>query len=132
MFGNTFIGKPAEIIKPEPITIPMIATAYDLSIRCTGKSYNHPSRGITRSGLNLNGISGQDAMIVASTKYPISTKLKLTFPEGYEKYNGVYEVHDRGNFNENVLDVYVGDFGEQAGKETVDFGRVNVQAEIIE
>lgn len=109
----------------------MQVTAYDLSVQCCGKSYNHPSRGITRDGYDLNNKSHSEALTVSSNKFPMGTKLKLEFPESHKKYDGVYTVRDTGNFKENVLDVYVGDFGEKVHQDTIHFGRVNVKVYII-
>ncbi len=111
--------------------IMMKATGYDLSIRCCGKSYTNPSRGITKSGYNLNNKSHSEAWTVSSNKYPMGTKLKLEFPESHSKYSGVYTVRDTGNFKENVLDVYVGDFGEKVHKNTISFGRVDVKVSVV-
>jgi len=112
--------------------IPMKATAYDLSIQSCGKSYSSPSRGITRSGYNLNNKSRKEAMTVSSNRFTMGIKLYLKFPESHKKYNGIYVVKDTGNFKENVLDVYLGDFGEKVGRETIKFGRVDVNVKMIE
>jgi len=132
LYGNTTIGKPKTMeVKPKPIMIPMICTGYDLGVQSCGKSYNNPNRGITRSGKNINGLSREQVLIVASTRYKIGTKLKIIFPKGYEQYNNIYTVEDHGNFPEDVLDLYIGDFGEQTGQETISFGRVSVKVEIL-
>jgi len=118
-------------LKTKPKYIVMQVTAYDLSIQSCGKSYSNPSRGITRDGYNLTNKSHSEALTVSSNKFPMGTKLQLEFPESHEKYNGVYIVRDTGNFKENVLDVYVGDFGEKVGQETINFGRVDVRVLVI-
>ena len=110
----------------------MQATGYDLSIQCCGKSYNHPSRGITRNGYNLNNKSHGEAWTVSSIKFPMGTKLRLEFPESHSEYSGIYIVRDTGNFNENILDIYVGDFGEKVHKDTIEFSRVDVKVWVIE
>lgn len=110
----------------------MQATGYDLSIQCCGKSYNHPSRGITRNGYNLNNKSHGEAWTVSSIKFPMGTKLRLEFPESHSEYSGIYIVRDTGNFNENTLDIYVGDFGEKVHKDTIEFSRVDVKVWVIE
>ena len=110
----------------------MQATGYDLSIQCCGKSYNHPSRGITRNGYNLNNKSHDEAWTVSSIKFPMGTKLRLEFPESHSEYSGIYIVRDTGNFNENTLDIYVGDFGEKVHKDTIEFSRVDVKVWVIE
>lgn len=109
----------------------MQATGYDLSIQCCGKSYNHPSRGITRNGYNLNNKSHDEAWTVSSTKFPMGTKLQLEFPESHKKYNGIYTVRDSGDFGKNILDIYIGDFGEKVHQDTINFGRVNVKVLIL-
>lgn len=102
-------------------------TAYDLSIQCCGKSYSYPTKGITKSGYNLNNKSRIEAMTVGSTKFPMGTKIYIEFPESHKQYNGEYYVRDTGNFKENVLDLYIGDFGEKVGQETINFGRVKAK-----
>jgi 3D (Asp-Asp-Asp) domain-containing protein len=124
-------------IKPEPQINPneyMIfeATAYDLSIQCCGKSYSDPARGITKSGYNLNNKSHSEAWVVSSNYFPLGTKLLLEFPQSHGKYTGVYYCRDTGNFAKNVLDVYVGDFGEHVSQEAINFGRVNVKVFVLE
>jgi 3D (Asp-Asp-Asp) domain-containing protein len=111
--------------------IMMQATAYDLSIQCCGKPIGHPARGITKGGCDLNGKTGAEVHIVSSNDFPIGTRLKLLFPENHAQYNGIYTVEDTGNMEHGVLDIYMGDFGEKVGRETVDFGRVAVQVEIL-
>ncbi len=110
----------------------MQATAYDLSKQCCTKSYSNPSRGITRSGYNLTNKTCKQAFTVASNRFPMGTKLKLTFPSTHRQYDGIYTVRDSGNFKQNVLDVYVGDYGEKVHPETIKFGKVEVQVEMIE
>lgn len=132
------------IQKPEPINpdiakeeennnyIIMQATAYDLSVQCCGKSYSSPSRGITRDGFNLNNKSHSEAWTVSSNKFSLGTKLRLKFSESHKNYSGIYTVRDTGNFNENVLDVYIGDFGEHVYRDTINFGRVDVKVGVVE
>jgi len=117
---------------PENNYIEMQATAYDLSIQSCGKSYKNPSRGITKSGYNLSNKSRKEAMTVSSNRFPIETKLLLEFPESHEKYNGCYIVRDTGNFRNNVLDIYLGDFGEKVSREVIKFGKVNLNVKINE
>lgn len=112
--------------------IEMEATAYDLSIQCCGKSYSNPSRGITRDGYNLNNKSHNETWTVSSNRFPMGTKLQLQFSESHKKYNGIYTVRDTGKFKENVLDVYVGDFGERVNRNTMNFGRVDVKVLVVE
>ena len=106
------------------------ATAYDLSIQCCGKPYGHPARGITKSGYDLNGKSREQAMTVSSNDFPAGTELELTFDDCHSEYNGIYIVRDTGNMNAGVLDVFVGDYGEEVSKEAVRFGRQTVRVEI--
>jgi 3D (Asp-Asp-Asp) domain-containing protein len=121
-----------QIEEPEPTYIIMKATAYDLSIQSCGKSYSSPSRGKTTDGYNLTNKSHSEAWVVSSNRFPMGTKLQLEFPESHKKYDGVYTVRDTGNFRSNVLDIYLGDFGEKVGKDTVKFGRVDVKVMVVE
>lgn len=119
------------ITKEENNNYKMFATAYDLSVQSCSKSYSNPSRGVTRSGYNLTNKTHKQAYTIASNRFTMGTKLKLTFPSTHKQYDGIYTVRDSGNFRENTLDVYIGDFGEKVGKETIKFGRVDVQVEVI-
>jgi len=110
----------------------MEATAYDLSVQSCEKYYSNPSRGMTKDGYNLNNKSHNEAWTVSSNRFAMGTKLLLEFPESYKKYDGIYTVHDTGNFGNNILDVYIGDFGERVSKEVNKFGRVNVKVWIVE
>jgi len=135
--SSTHIYSPTIIkkIKPDKENnnyIKMKATGYDLSVQCCGKYYINPSRGITKNGYNLNNKSRREVMTISSNKFPIGTKLLLEFSESHKKYNGIYTVRDTGYFKENVLDVYLGDFGEKVGRETIKFGRVDVNVKMIE
>jgi 3D (Asp-Asp-Asp) domain-containing protein len=121
-----------ETVKIEDNYIIMQATAYDLSIQSCGKSYSHPSRGITRDGFNLNNKTHGEVWTISSNRFPLGTKLQLEFPESHKNYNGIYTIRDTGNFKENVLDIYLGDFGEKVGKETIKFGRVDVKVLVLE
>jgi 3D (Asp-Asp-Asp) domain-containing protein len=120
------IEKPIEKPKESGRVLQMEATAYDLSIQCCGKSYNHPSRGIAASGKNLNNATRHE-MIVASNDFKMGTKLELTFAEPYQHYSGVYTVADTGGMRRGVIDVFVGDHGETVSREAIEFGRRAVQ-----
>jgi len=109
----------------------MKATAYDLSVQSCGKSYFNPSRGITKDGYNLNNKSHNETWTVSSNRFTMGIKLYLKFPESHKKYNGIYTVHDTGNFKDNILDVYVGDFGEKINQNTIKFGKVDVKVCIV-
>jgi 3D (Asp-Asp-Asp) domain-containing protein len=131
-------NKTEDVIVPEPrkeINVkqirPMMATAYDLSINCCGKSYSHPSRGITSSGRNLSGLSREKAMAVSSAEFPLGTKLLIEFPVPYEHFNGIYTVEDTGNLRSDTVDLYMGDFGERVGQETRDFGVRHINVKVL-
>ena len=117
---------------PEPVTTTMLATAYDLSIHCCGKPYGHPGRGITADGTNISRLSRTEAMTVATNDLPLGTRVELTFEGNRAKYNGIYTVRDTGAMRSNVVDVYVGDFGELIGSETGEFGRHWVKVRVVE
>jgi 3D (Asp-Asp-Asp) domain-containing protein len=111
-------------------TLTFEATAYDLSIQCCGKAYGHPARGITASGYNLNNMTREQAMTIGSNDFPLGTELELVFDEPYSQFNGIYTVRDTGNMKPGVLDVFVGDYGEEVSEEAVIFGRQTVKVEI--
>ena len=111
-------------------------TAYDLSIQSCGKALNHPGRGITKSGFNLNGMSRKDAMTVAADPkvIPLGSKVKIEFlSDTYKEYEGVYNVRDvGGGVKKNKIDLYVGDYGEKVSKEAINFGRTKAVITILE
>lgn len=109
----------------------MEATAYDLSIQCCGKPYGHPARGITASGYNLNNTTREQAMTIGSNDFPLGTKLELIFNEPHSQFNGIYTVRDTGNMKRGVIDVFVGDFGEQVSQEAINFDRQTVRVQIL-
>ena len=118
--------------EPEVQPTTMLATAYDLSIHCCGKPYGHPGRGITADGTNISRLSRTEAMTVATNDLPLGTRVELTFEGNRAKYNGIYTVRDTGGMRSNVVDVYVGDFGELIGSETGEFGRHWVKVRVVE
>jgi len=122
---------PLELDKKNNEYIEMQASAYDLSVQSCGKYYSNKYRGITKDGYNLNNKYHNQAWTVSSNRFAMGTKLKLEFPESYKKYDGIYIVHDTGNFSNNVLDVYIGDFGERVSREVIKFGRIDVKVFII-
>jgi 3D (Asp-Asp-Asp) domain-containing protein len=111
--------------------IVMMATAYDLSVQCCGKSIGHPARGITKSGYDLNGKSRTEAMTISSNTFPLGTRLELAFGLDRSQYNGIYTVRDTGNMKPGVIDVFVGDYGERVSNETINFGRQIVKVQVI-
>lgn len=131
-------NKLEDIVVPEPVKEinvkkirPMMATAYDLSINSCGKSYGHPSRGITASGRNLSGLSREKAMTVSSVDFPLGTKLLIDFDSPYEHFDGVYTVEDTGCLLPETLDLYIGDFGEQVSQDALNFGRRPVEVQVL-
>ena len=118
--------------EPEVQPVMMLATAYDLSIHCCGKPIGHPSRGITADGTDINRLARDEAMTVATNDLPLGTRVELTFEGNRAKYNGIYTVRDTGGMRSNVVDVYVGDFGELIGSETGEFGRHWVKVVVVE
>ena len=111
------------------------ATAYDLSIASCGKPMGHPAYGKTAGGLNLTGKSREEAMVVAADPsiLPLGTKVKLTFNEGYEDFNGVYTVGDTGGaVKGKIVDVFLGDFNSNDEHPSVrKFGRVKVKVQVV-
>lgn len=71
-------------------------------------------------------------MTISSNDLPLGTRVKLTFDGERSRYNGIYTVRDTGNMPKGVIDLFVGDFGEQVGQETIEFGRTQVQVQIQE
>jgi 3D (Asp-Asp-Asp) domain-containing protein len=106
-------------------------TAFDLSVQCCGKPLGHPARGITKGGYNLNGMTRAQAQTIACNSLPIGARVRLIFEGSRAQYSGVYVVRDTGGMGAGVLDLFMGDFGEEVGAETEAFGRVTAKAEIL-
>ena len=107
------------------------ATAFDLSIQCCGKPLGHPGRGLTKGGYDLNGMTREEAMTIACNSLPMGTRVRLTFTGSRAKYSGIYTVRDTGGMGPGVIDLYLGDFGEEVGPETEAFGRPEVEVEVL-
>ncbi|WP_129600706.1 SH3 domain-containing protein [Anaerophilus nitritogenes] len=100
---------------------------YDLSIRSCGKSVGSKYRGYTKTGINLNGKQWGEAMVVAvdSKQIPLGSKVLILFDENdwRSKYNGIYLAADTGGgIKGNVIDIYLGDGGDDQIQAVKDFG----------
>jgi 3D (Asp-Asp-Asp) domain-containing protein len=71
------------------------------------------------------------AMTIACNSLPQGARVRLTFEGSRARYSGIYTVRDTGAMGPGVIDLYLGDFGEEVGQETSDFGRVTIKAEIL-
>ncbi|QEK10971.1 hypothetical protein FQB35_00505 [Crassaminicella thermophila] len=113
------------------------ATAYDLSIASCGKPVGAKYRGYTRTGLNLNGKSWEEAMVVAVDPrvIPLGSKILVLFNESdwRSKYNGVYLAADTGGgVKGKTIDLYLGDIGNAEMPEVRRFGRTyNVKVYLL-
>lgn len=109
------------------------ATGYDLSVASCGKSKSHPQYGVTRSGFNLSGHTRESAMVIATDPnvIPLGTKVKVTFPEPYEHFGGIYESKDTGSaIKGNIIDIFMGE--NVSREEVMRFGRRKVKVEVLE
>ena len=121
-----------ETKKSKPFTI----TAYDLSIKCTGKSRGDSGYGITKDGTDLRGLTWRDARAISVDPrlIPLGSKIKLEFvDENYKKYNGIYYCRDTGSgIIGNKIDFFMGDFySESPSKEAINFGRTEAYVTIL-
>lgn len=111
------------------------ATAYDLSVNSCGKAMGSKGYGITRNGTNLAGKTREQAMTVAVDPKVIKlgTRLKITFPEPYEHFTGIYTANDTGGaIKKYKIDIFMGDFSNNKTHQSVwDFGVRDVQVEIL-
>ncbi|WZL74292.1 SH3 domain-containing protein [Clostridiaceae bacterium 35-E11] len=103
------------------------ATAYDLSIASCGKAVGAKYRGMTSTGINLNGKSWKDAMVIAVDpgQIPLGSEVLVLFDEKdwRSAYNGVYLAGDTGGaVKGKKIDLYLGDIGNKQMKEVRDFG----------
>ena len=111
------------------------ATAYDLSVQSCGKPIGHPQYGITRSGANLAGKTREQAMSIAvdPNVIPLGSQVKITFPEPYTHFNGVYTANDTGGaIKGKKVDIFMGDFGNNNSNQSVwDFGVREVKVQVL-
>lgn len=101
------------------------ATAYDLSVQSCGKVITDSGRGITATGIDLNDKTIDDIKVVAVDPKIIAlgTYLYIKF-ENAPEYDGIYISGDTGNMvKDNMIDVFIGDFGELVSDEALQFGR---------
>lgn len=112
------------------------ATAYDLSVQSCGKRVGSKGYGITASGTDISNKTREEAMSVAvdSDIIKLGTKLRITFPEPYEHFNGIYTANDTGSaINGYIVDIFMGDFRSNKSHKSVwDFGVREVYIEVID
>jgi 3D (Asp-Asp-Asp) domain-containing protein len=112
-----------------------IATAYDLSVQSCGKPIGHPQYGITSNGTNIAGKTREQAMSIAvdPNVIPLGSQVKITFPEPYTHFNGVYTANDTGSaIKGKKIDIFMGDFGSNNPNQSVwDFGVREVEVQIL-
>ena len=113
-----------------------VITAYDLSIKCTGKSRGDSGYGITKDGTDLRGLTWRARVISVDPRLmPLGSKVELEFvDENYKKYNGIYYCRDTGSrIIGNKIDFFMGDFhSEKASKETIGFGNTEAYVTILD
>lgn len=111
------------------------ATAYDLSLNSCGKPVGSKGYGVTANGTNLTGKTRQQAMTVAVDPeiIKLGSKLKITFPEPYDHFSGIYTANDTGGaIKGNKIDVFMGDFKSNKTHQSVwDFGVRDVRVEVL-
>lgn len=132
----------SQVVKEEPARKPapknsqtFIATAYDLSVQSCGKPIGHPQYGITSNGTNLAGKTREQAMSIAvdPNVIPLGSQVKITFPEPYTHFNGIYTANDTGGaIKGKKIDIFMGDFNNNKTHQSVwDFGVREVEVQIL-
>lgn len=125
---------------PEPTSAPensqtFTATAYDLSVQSCGKPIGHPQYGITSNGTNIAGKTREQAMSIAvdPNVIPLGSQVKITFPEPYTHFNGIYTANDTGGgIKGKKIDIFMGDFGSNNSNQSVwDFGVREVEVQVL-
>lgn len=127
-----------QVVKEEPApenSQTFIATAYDLSVQSCGKPIGHPHYGITSNGTNLAGKTREQAMSIAvdPNVIPLGSQVKITFPEPYTHFNGIYTANDTGSaIKGKKIDIFMGDFGSNNTDQSVwDFGVREVEVQVL-
>lgn len=104
-----------------------IATAYDLSIDSCGKAPNEEGYGITKDGTNLINKTWKDTRTIAVNPHiiPLGSKIYIEFEDKqYQHMNGIYIARDTGNFPDNVIDIFLGDYHSiRPSNDVIEFGR---------
>ena len=127
-----------QAVKEEPTsenTQTFTATAYDLSVQSCGKPIGHPQYGITSNGTNIAGKTREQAMSIAvdPNVIPLGSQVKITFPEPYTHFNGVYTANDTGSaIKGKKIDIFMGDFRSNNSNQSVwDFGVREVEVQVL-
>ena len=127
-----------QAVKEEPTsenTQTFTATAYDLSVQSCGKPIGHPQYGITSNGTNIAGKTREQAMSIAvdPNVIPLGSQVKITFPEPYTHFNGVYTANDTGSaIKGKKIDIFMGDFRSNNSNQSVwDFGVREVKVQVL-
>jgi len=112
-------------------------TAYDLSIKCTGKSRGDSEYGIAKDGTDLSNKAWYEAKAVSVDPQviPLGSKVRLEFiDENYKVYNNIYSASDiGGGIVKNRIDFFMGDFySESPSKETIGFGVTEAYVTILD
>lgn len=111
-----------------------IITAYDLSYQSCQKLPDHPSYGVTASGVSLKDHTRESAMAIAvdPNVIPLGSKVLIQFPGERSKYNGVYTAVDTGGaINGNRIDIFFGDEKENVSQEALEFGRSSAKVQVL-
>lgn len=131
-----------QVVKEEPAPEPVsentqtfTATAYDLSVQSCGKPIGHAQYGITSSGASIAGKTREQAMSIAvdPNVIQLGNQVKITFPEPYTHFNGVYTANDTGGaIKGKKIDIFMGDFGSNNSNQSVwDFGVREVKVQVL-
>ena len=127
-----------QVVKEEPApenSQTFTATAYDLSVQSCGKPIGHPQYGITSNGTNIAGKTREQAMSIAvdPNVIPLGSQVKITFPEPYTHFNGVYTANDTGSaIKGKKIDIFMGDFGNNNSNQSVwEFGVREVKVQVL-
>lgn len=104
-------------------TYHMKATAYTTA--ANGDPYTSGKWG----NLTASGTTVKQGRTIAVDKnlIPLGTKVRLTFPDGWEHLNGLYIAEDTGNYIKNMkIDIYFDSY-----QTCVQFGRQTVKLEVL-
>ena len=133
IYTEVDIPKDEDLYKERPAFSDMnllggfLITAYDLSFQSTEKRKGDKGYGITKGGMNLTGLTRDQARAVAVDPkvIPLGSKLYLEFTGEYASYSGVYRAVDVGGaIKGNHIDLFMGDFdNELPDKSVYKFGR---------
>lgn len=122
--------------KPKKKSQTFTITAYDLSVRCTGKSRGDKGFGITTDGTNLKNTTWREVRVISTDPHviPLGTRVFIKFnDEKYKRFDGIYISSDTGSAIKGLkVDLFLADFhSSKVNQKTINFGTTTANVTIL-